>query len=60
MENELVIFNKYSIIENCIKRINSVYDGKLETLQDFNKQDIIVLNLQKTLENLLKIMIIVF
>lgn len=47
MENELVIFNKYSIIENCIKRINSVYDGKLETLQNFNKQDIIVLNLQR-------------
>ena len=36
MENELVIFNKYTIIENCIKRINSVYDGKLETLKDFN------------------------
>ncbi len=47
MENELVIFNKYTIIENCIKRINSVYDGKLETLKDFDKQDIIVLNLQR-------------
>jgi len=47
MENELVIFNKYTIIENCIKRINDVYDGKLETLKNFDKQDIIVLNLQR-------------
>ena len=47
MENELVIFNKYTIIENCIKRINSVYDGKLESLKDYNIQDIIVLNLQR-------------
>lgn len=43
----MVIFNKYTIIENCIKRINSVYDGNLETLQNFDKQDIIVLNLQR-------------
>lgn len=47
MENELVIFNKYTIIENCIKRINSVYDGKIDTLKNYNLQDIIVLNLQR-------------
>lgn len=47
MENELVVFNKYAIIENCLKRINETYDGKLETLKDFDKQDIIVLNLQR-------------
>ena len=55
MENELVIFNKYTIIENCIKRINSVYDGKLETLKDFNKQDVIVLNLQRACQAVIDI-----
>lgn len=55
MENELVIFNKYTIIENCIKRINSVYDGKLETLKDFDKQDIIVLNLQRACQAVIDI-----
>ena len=55
MENELVIFNKYTIIENCIKRINSVYDGKLETLKDFNKQDVIVLNLQRACQEVIDI-----
>lgn len=55
MENELVIFNKYTIIENCIKRINSVYDGNLETLKDFNKQDIIVLNLQRACQAVIDI-----
>lgn len=47
MENELVIFNKYAIIENCIKRINSIYDGKIDTLKNYDNQDIIVLNLQR-------------
>lgn len=47
MENELVIFNKYTIIENCIKRINSVYDGRIDTLKNYDIQDIIVLNLQR-------------
>lgn len=55
MENELVVFNKYTIIENCIKRINSVYDGNLETLKDFNKQDIIVLNLQRACQAVIDI-----
>ena len=55
MENELVVFNKYTIIEICIKRINSVYDGKLETLKDFNKQDIIVLNLQRACQAVIDI-----
>ena len=30
MGNELVVLNKYAIIERCIKRIKSVYDGKNE------------------------------
>lgn len=55
MENELVIFNKYTIIENCIKRIKSVYDGRLETLKDFDKQDIIVLNLQRACQAVIDI-----
>lgn len=55
MENELVIFNKYTIIENCIRRIYSVYDGKIETLKDYNKQDIIVLNLQRACQAVIDI-----
>lgn len=47
MENELVILNKYSIIERCINRINEIYEGNPKNLQDFNKQDAIILNLQR-------------
>lgn len=47
MENELVILNKYSIIERCINRINEIYEGNPKNLQEFNKQDAIILNLQR-------------
>ena len=47
MGNELVILNKYSIIERCIKRIREIYENNPENLKDINKQDAIVLNLQR-------------
>lgn len=47
MGNELVVLNKYNIIERCIKRINEIYDNTPENLKDYNKQDAIVLNLQR-------------
>lgn len=47
MGNELVIINKYSIIERCIKRINEIYDNNPKNLENFDKQDAIMLNLQR-------------
>ena len=47
MGNELVILNKYSIIERCINRINEIYENNADNLKDYNKQDAIVLNLQR-------------
>lgn len=47
MGNELVIINKYGIIERCINRINEIYENNAENLKDYNKQDAIVLNLQR-------------
>jgi len=47
MGNELVIINKYSIIERCIKRINEIYDNNAKNLENFDKQDAIILNLQR-------------
>jgi uncharacterized protein YutE (UPF0331/DUF86 family) len=45
-----VILNKISIIERCLKRINDVYDNNAENLNDFTKQDSIVLNIQRACE----------
>lgn len=47
MGNELVIINKYSIIERCIKRINEIYNNNAKNLENFDKQDAIMLNLQR-------------
>lgn len=47
MVDELVLINKYSIIERCIKRINEIYDGNSKSLENIDKQDAIVLNLQR-------------
>ena len=45
-----VIYNKIEIIERCLKRINEVYAGNFENLNDFTKQDSIVLNIQRACE----------
>lgn len=50
MENQAVIVNKYQTIEKCINRINEEYEGNKENLQDYRKEDMIVLNLQRACE----------
>ncbi len=47
MGNELVILNKYNIIERCIKRIREIYDNNPKNLDNYDKQDAIILNLQR-------------
>jgi len=49
MKNE-VILNKISTIERCIKRIQDVYGNNPENLEDFTKQDSIILNIQRACE----------
>lgn len=45
-----VIINKVAIIERCIKRINEEYEGNPENLNNFTKQDSIILNIQRVAE----------
>lgn len=45
-----VVLNKIATIERCVKRVNEVYDGNPENLQDFTKQDSIILNIQRACE----------
>lgn len=45
-----VIFNKMSIIERCLVRIKEVYDNNTDNLQDYTKQDSIILNIQRAVE----------
>lgn len=47
MGNELVIINKYNIIERCIKRIKEIYQNNPANLQNYDKQEAIMLNLQR-------------
>jgi uncharacterized protein YutE (UPF0331/DUF86 family) len=49
MKND-VILNKISIIERCVKRVRDEYDNNPENLNNFTKQDSIVLNLQRACE----------
>jgi len=42
-----VIFNKATIIERCLRRVTETYTGEFSDLEDFNIQDIIILNLQR-------------
>lgn len=48
--NRDVILNKVSIIERCIQRIHEEYADTPENLQNYTKQDSIVLNLQRACE----------
>lgn len=50
MENQLVIINKSIIVENCLSRINEEYENNINNLNDYTKQDSIVLNLQRACE----------
>ena len=45
-----IILNKIDTIERCINRIKEVYDNNPENLNDYTKQDSIVLNIQRVCE----------
>ncbi|WP_099190632.1 type VII toxin-antitoxin system HepT family RNase toxin [Tepidibacter mesophilus] len=45
-----VLYNKISIIERCLIRIREVYDNNPNNLEDYTKQDSIVLNIQRAVE----------
>jgi uncharacterized protein YutE (UPF0331/DUF86 family) len=45
-----VIYNKISIIERCISRILEEYDNNPVNLENYTKQDSIVLNIQRACE----------
>lgn len=49
MKND-VILNKISIIERCVHRIREEYDDQPANLNNFTKQDSIILNLQRACE----------
>lgn len=45
-----VLLNKVATIERCLQRINEEYAGDKSNLQNYTKQDSIVLNLQRAIE----------
>ncbi len=55
MENNLVILNKYETIEKCINRINEEYEGTPSNLEDYRRNDAIVLNLQRACQAVMDI-----
>ena len=55
MENKAVIINKYEIIKRCINIINEEYAENPDSLEDYRKEDCIVLNLQRACEAVIDI-----
>ena len=51
MENKAVIINKLESIERCINRIREEYEGNPKNLEDYRRNDAIVLNLQRACES---------
>jgi uncharacterized protein YutE (UPF0331/DUF86 family) len=49
MKNDIIL-NKISMIERCLQRVNEEYEDKPSNLQNFTKQDSIILNLQRACE----------
>lgn len=45
-----IILNKVQVIKRCIKRINEEYEDNPQNLQNYTKQDSIILNLQRACE----------
>ncbi len=45
-----VVINKTQVIERCLARIREVYAGDPANLEDYTKQDSIILNLQRAAE----------
>ena len=55
MENKSVILNKYETIEKCINRINEEYENTPSNLEDYRRNDAIVLNLQRACQAVMDI-----
>lgn len=55
MENKAVILNKYETVEKCINRINEEYEGTPSNLDDYRRNDAIVLNLQRACQAVMDI-----
>ncbi|HZG71077.1 MAG TPA: DUF86 domain-containing protein [Chondromyces sp.] len=49
MKNDIIL-DKVSIIERCIRRIHEEYNNSPENLENYTKQDSIILNLQRACE----------
>lgn len=49
MKNDL-IYNKIETIERCTIRIHDVYENSSKNLQNYTKQDSIILNIQRACE----------
>lgn len=49
MKNDIIL-NKINVIERCINRINEVYGNNPANLNDYTKQDSIILNIQRACE----------
>ncbi|MCO1603824.1 type VII toxin-antitoxin system HepT family RNase toxin [Desulfosporosinus nitroreducens] len=45
-----VAFNKVAIIERCLRRIHEEYQGNFLNLENYTKQDSIILNIQRSCE----------
>ena len=45
-----IISNKIATIERCTNRIKEVYDNNPKNLNDYNKQDSIILNIERVCE----------
>ncbi len=45
-----ILVNKAATIERCVKRIHEVYEGNPRNLNDYTKQDSIILNIQRACE----------
>lgn len=48
METKIdIIINKTTTVENCLNRIRQTYSGTMADVENFDKQDILILNLQR-------------
>jgi len=50
MGNNDVIYNKVAVIERCLDRIKEEYDNNPKNLNNYTKQDSIILNIQRACE----------
>lgn len=50
-----IVYNKVAIVERCLERIREEYDNNPKSLENYTKQDSIVLNIQRALEAVIDI-----